>query len=105
MTLILFLALAFLPAVSVPAQQPADTDREAVRQAVLDYVEGIYNAEPARIERSVHPNLAKLGFYRPPAEAAYRPGRAMAFQQLLEIAKTYNKDGKLRKDAPKEIAI
>jgi putative lumazine-binding protein len=29
----------------------------------------------------------------------------MAFQQLLEIAKTYNKDGKLRRDAPKDIAI
>src|SRR5688500_9614674 len=105
MKILLFLALAIFVAAPATAQQPVDADREAVRQAVLDYVEGIYNAEPARIERSVHPNLAKLGFYRPPAEAAYRPGRAMAFQQLLEIAKTYNKDGKLRKDAPKEIAI
>ena len=105
MKILLFLVLTFLPVASAPAQQPIDTDREAVRQAVLDYVEGIYNAEPARIERSVHPNLAKLGFYRPPAEAAYRPGRTMAFQQLLEIAKTYNKEGKLRKDAPKDIAI
>jgi hypothetical protein len=29
----------------------------------------------------------------------------MAFQQLVEIAKTFNKEGKLRKDAPKEIDI
>jgi hypothetical protein len=102
---LLFLIVAMFLAAPVMAQQPADADREAVRQAVLDYVEGIYNMEPARIERSVHPNLAKLGFYRPPAETAYRPGRPMAFQQLVEIAKTYNKEGKLRKDAPKEIAI
>jgi hypothetical protein len=105
MKILLFLALTIFVAAPATAQQPADADREAVRQAVLDYVEGIYNVEPARIERSVHPNLAKLGFYRPPAEAAYRPGRNMAFQQLVEIAKTYNKEGKLRKDAPKEIAI
>ena len=102
---IVFLIVAMLLAAPVMAQQSADADREAVRQAVLDYVEGIYNVEPARIERSVHPNLAKMGFYRPPAETAYRPGRPMAFQQLVEIAKTYNKEGKLRKDPLKEIAI
>jgi Putative lumazine-binding len=106
MTRCLFLTLALsLLAVPVAAQPDANADREAVRQAVLDYVEGIYNVEPARIERSVSPNLAKLGFYRPQAETAYRPGRSMAFQQLVEIAKTYNKEGKLRKDAPKDIAI
>jgi Putative lumazine-binding len=101
----LFLLLAFLLVTPVAAQQDANADREAVRQAVLDYVEGIYNVEPARIERSVSPKLAKLGFYRPPAETAYRPGSSMAFQQLVEIAKNYNKEGKLRKDAPKDIAI
>lgn len=83
----------------------ANNDKEAVRLAVLDYVEGVYNVEPARIERSVHPKLAKLGFYRPPAESAYRAGSAMTFERLVEVAKTYNKDGKLRKDAPKEITI
>lgn len=102
----IFLALAFmLLAVPVAAQQDANADREAVRQAVLDYVEGVYNVQPERIERSVSPNLAKLGFYRPATETDYRPGRSMAFQQLVEVAKTYNKEGKLRKDAPKDIQI
>jgi putative lumazine-binding protein len=106
MTRSIFLGLVFLLfAVPVAAQQEANADREAVRQAVLDYVEGIYNVQPERIERSVSPNLAKLGFYRPPTETNYRPGRSMAFQQLVEIAKTFNKDGKLRKDAPKDIQI
>ena len=92
--------------VSIPVMaQDGNADREAVRQAVLDYVEGIYNVEPTRIERSVSPNLAKMGFYRPPTETAYRPGRSMAFQQLVEIAKNFNKEGKLRKDAPKDIEI
>ena len=85
--------------------QDGSADREAVRAAVLDYVEGIYNVEPARIERSVSPNLAKMGFYRPPTETAYRPGSKMAFEQLVNIAKNFNKDGKLSKDAPKDIVI
>jgi hypothetical protein len=82
-----------------------NNDKELVRLAVLDYVEGVYNVQPERIERSVHPKLAKLGFYRPPADEAYRPASAMTFERLIEIAKTYNKEGKLRKDAPKEITI
>ena len=94
-----------LLAIPAAAQQEANADREAVRQAVLDYVEGIYNVQPERIERSVSPNLAKMGFYRPPTETAYRPGRSMAFQQLVEIAKNFNKDGKLSKDAPKDIVL
>ena len=105
MTRWVFLSLAFLLFAIPVAAQETNPDREAVRQAVLDYVEGIYNVQPERIERSVSPNLAKLGFYRPPTETAYRPGRSMAFQQLVEIAKTYNKEGKLRKDAPKDIQI
>ena len=105
MTRSVLLVLAFLLLAIPAAAQEANAEREAVRQAVLDYVEGIYNVEPHRIERSVSPNLAKLGFYRPPAETAYRPARAMAYQQLVEIAKNYNKDGKLRKDAPKTIEI
>ena len=102
---LLFLALILLLATPRAAQPQTGADKEAVRQAVLDYVEGIYNVEPARIERSVHPGLAKLGFYRPPADNAFRPGSKMTFERLVEIAKTYNKDGKLPKDAPKEIVI
>lgn len=101
-----FFALMLTLALSVCSANAQDkTDREAVRQAVLDYVEGIYNVEPARIERSVHPKLAKFGFYRPPAEEAYRPGRPMTFEQLVELSKTWNKEGKLPKTAPKEITL
>lgn len=98
------LMLAGLAAVPSFAQQ-ATGDKEAVRLAVLDYVEGVYNVQPERIERSVHPKLTKLGFYRPPADAAYRPASAMTFEQLVQLAKTWNKEGKLRKDAPKEITV
>lgn len=95
--------LSLLPFCSAQAQ--IDADREAVRQAALDYVEGIYNVDPSRIERSVHPKLAKLGFYRPPADEAFRPGSTMTFERLIEVAKNYNKEGKLPKDAPKEVTI
>ncbi|HSF24724.1 MAG TPA: nuclear transport factor 2 family protein [Blastocatellia bacterium] len=101
--LCLSVAVLVLPTISGHAQ--IQSDRESVRQAVLDYVEGVYNVDPSRIERSVHPKLAKTGFYRGPKDETYRPGSNMTFEQLIEVAKTWNKEGKLRKDAPKEITV
>ena len=58
-------AVAAALTVSTPfsAQAPAG-DKEGVRLAALDYLEGIYNVQPERIERSVHPTLNKRGFYK-----------------------------------------
>jgi hypothetical protein len=76
------------------AMAQAAADREAVRQAALDYVEGIYTVDTSRIERSVHPNLTKRGFWRDPEEADYRPESVMTFDQLVKPTATWNTDGK-----------
>ncbi len=80
------------------------TDEDAVRQAVLDYVEGVYEVDPTRIERSVHPDLAKTGFHRRQGQTGYTQGR-MSYEALLDVAKSYNKEKKLPPDAPKKIEI
>ena len=101
-TLILVVAALVLLPVAVAAQ--ADAEREAVRQAVLDYVEGVYQVDASRIERSVHPDLAKRGFSVKKGETVYTP-HVMTFQQLVNLARNYNKDGHIPADAPKEIVI
>jgi hypothetical protein len=98
--------LAVFALLSIPtAARATDSDRDAVRAAVLDYVEGVYDVDPSRIERSVHPKLSKTGFYRPRDAAAYNPPSAMTFEQLVNVAKTWNAARKLRKDAPKDITV
>jgi hypothetical protein len=97
-------ALVLLPAGASAQGASMDAEREAVKQAVLDYVEGIYEVNPARIERSVHPELAKRGFFVKRGEAAYSSD-VMTFQQLVEVAKTFNKNGRVPKDAPKEVVV
>lgn len=37
----------------------SDADRQAITQTALDYVEGWYEANPERMERALHPDLAK----------------------------------------------
>ncbi len=102
--LVLF-AFAITLAISLSsARAQSSDDREAVRQAVLDYVEGVYNVDPSRIERSVHPELTKSGFWTQKGKEGYTGGK-MSYAELIEVAKTWNKSGKLPKDAPKEITI
>lgn len=100
--LILIVAAVVLLPAAAAAQ--GDADREGVRAAVLDYVEGIYEVDASRIERSVHPELAKRGFFVKKGETAYSSS-VMTFQQLVDLAKTYNKDGRVKKDAPKDVVI
>ena len=54
-----------------------------MRQAALDYVEAIYNVQPERIERSVHPTLNKRGFYKKDATSPYVES-PMTYEQLVE---------------------
>ena len=42
----------------------ADTDADAIRAACLDYIEGWYAADATRMERSLHPDLAKRMVFR-----------------------------------------
>ena len=82
-------------------QQP--DDREAVKQAVLDYVEALYEADSSRIERSVHRELFKLGFERD-KDGTYKPYR-MTYQELYDLAGRWNKSGRIPKNSKKEIIV
>ncbi|MCR9248436.1 MAG: nuclear transport factor 2 family protein [bacterium] len=68
-------------------------DRAAVVRAGLDYVHGLYDAKPELIERSVHPELQKFGFYRSKPGAPYQPS-PMTFEQLVKLAGKWNASGK-----------
>lgn len=55
--LLLCAALALTPFAPLRAQTAADS--AGIRQAALDYIEGYYEGDGARMERAVHPELAK----------------------------------------------
>ena len=95
---------ALILALSFATDAQTNEDREAVRRAALDYVESIYDVDPSKVERSVHPDLVKRGFFIKKGETAYSPS-AMTFAQLTELAKSYNKNGAVPKTAPKEVVV
>ena len=79
----LMLGLTALATPRLAAQGPED--REAVRQAVLDYVEGFYEGDTTRFVRSVWPEVRKYGYWRAKPGAPYA-GEAMPFQEFLSYA-------------------
>ena len=92
-----------LTLLSVCGKAQTQDDREAVKQAVLDYVEALYEADSFRIERSVHPELFKLGFERD-KDGKYQPDR-MTYQQLYDLAGRWNKSGRFPKNSKKEVVV
>lgn len=87
---ILCCALTLATASSAPALAAQADDRAAITATALDYIEGFYNGEPARMERALHPDLAKR------IVAPDRAGRArvqhMGASELVAI--TRSREGK-----------
>jgi hypothetical protein len=57
--IILFIVLALAAPVAATQTQPSTDDAAAIRATALDYVEGWYTGDAARMERALHPELAK----------------------------------------------
>ena len=97
------LAWATLAAPALTAQ--AASDREAVRLAVLDYVEGFYDGDTVRLVRSVWPEVKKYGYSRPRPDAPYA-GSAMPYRAFMSYANSIKSGrNKTPAGAPKDIVI
>jgi hypothetical protein len=57
--LLVSVAIVIVSAVGVAAQTSADAEKEAIKQTALDYIEGWYEGNAERMERALHPELAK----------------------------------------------
>ncbi len=51
---------------ALSAGDPADQDLEAIKKTALDYGEGWYAGDAERMERALHPDLAKRVFMQDP---------------------------------------
>ena len=97
------IVMVLMSMLAIPATGEELSDEDQVRAAILDYVEGIYLVQPERIERSVSPELTKVGY-------SYRDGNyreiPMSYERLVNLAKNYNADGEIDPEtAPKEVVV
>jgi len=96
--------LTLLGAAPAAAQDSAG-DRAGVERAALDYLEGFYEGDVAKIRRGVHPDVTKFGFYIPRDGDSYQ-GEPMTFQEMLDFAAGVKARGSYPPaDAPKVVEI
>src|SRR5262245_29750211 len=97
--------LGVLLALPVGAAAQSGADRTGVERAVLDYVEGFYEGDTLKLKRSVHPDVAKYGYYIPRDSSRY-VGEAMPFAEFLSYARRIKeRNTPARADAPKKVEI
>ena len=99
------LAAIALALVAAPLSAQSATDKEGVRKAVLDYVEGFYEGDTVKLVRSIRPDVVKYGFFIPRGKETYS-GEAMPWAEFLSYANGIKKSGKTAPaTAPKVITI
>jgi hypothetical protein len=106
-TLLLAATAAAVTAVvpTLHADDTADADEAAIRQAVLNYANSAYLVKPELVEESVHPKLQKIGYARRDPAAEYRE-LWMNFYELKELVSKWNQDGKFDPEtAKREVRI
>lgn len=66
-----------------PSDEQQSSDLAAIRQAVLDYLQGWYEGDAERMRRSLHPGLAKRAIRRDPQTGELR-FRHLSQQQMVD---------------------
>lgn len=61
-----------IAAIALPAAAQSSADTAAIRAAALDYIDGWYTADGARMEKALHPELAKRNVTTDPASGRSR---------------------------------
>ena len=81
-------------------------DKENIKRACLDYIEGFYEGDSTKLVRSLQPTLHKYGMWKDKATAKYAPDGYMTFQQAKDYAnKVLAKKSFAKADAPKKVEV
>ena len=87
------------------AQQGSASEREAVRRAALDYLEGFYEGDSVKIVRSVRPDVRKAGYYKGQNATTYT-AEEMPYTDFLSYVRNFRKNNRTTPaSAPREVSV
>jgi hypothetical protein len=86
-TPLVVIALLLLVPCTMSAQTGRATEDSAIIQAALDYVEGWYEGNAARMEKALHPELAKRMVYTDPKSGRSQLNQMSAMTLVQYTAK------------------
>ncbi|HEV8265604.1 MAG TPA: nuclear transport factor 2 family protein [Gemmatimonadales bacterium] len=99
------LAALTLGTIVAPATAQQPSDREAVRRAALDYLEGFYEGDSAKLVRSVRPDARKIGYFTRRGASTYQ-AEEMSYAAMIEYANNFRRSGRTTPaTAPREVIV
>lgn len=84
----------------------AQDTKEKIERACIDYIEGFYEGDTAKLIRSLKPSLYKFGYWKNKTTNNYDPDEQMTFRQAVDYAKrVMEKKSFAKPDAPKKVEV
>ena len=84
----------------------AQSDKEKINRACMDYIEGFYEGDTTKLIRSLKPELFKYGYWKNKNTGKYDPDGNMTYRQALDYAKrVYEKKNFPKTDAPRKVEL
>jgi hypothetical protein len=81
-------------------------ERSAVTKACLDYIEGFYEGDTAKLARSLNSSLYKFGYFKNNSTGKYEPEGNMSYKDAIDYAKTVlAKKQFAREGSPKKVEV
>jgi hypothetical protein len=99
---ICLLAITSASRAQAPSRATA-ADRDSVRRAAMNYIEGFYEGDTAKLVSALRPELSKYGFSR---DSMRYTGSRMTYTEAIEYAKRVKaRNRPVPASWPKEVAI
>jgi hypothetical protein len=93
--------LIALVAVAPPAGAQDRPDHAAIRQAMLDYIDGFYTGDSTLLVRSVSPEVIKYGYWKADSSGSF-VGQRMSYRQIVHKP---TRPPRERPGAPREATV
>lgn len=81
----------------------AQDDKQKIERACMDYLEGFYEGDTAKLIRSIKPSLYKFGYWKNKASGIYEPDERMTYIQAIDFAKRVSEKKHFAKEGSPKI--
>ena len=84
----------------------AQDARDGITKACMNYIEGFYEGDTAKLIQSLKPTLYKFGYWKAKGTTTYEPDGNMTYRQALDYARNVMEKKHFAKaDAPKKVEV
>lgn len=84
----------------------AQDNSKNIERACLDYIEGFYEGDTAKLIRCLQPSLYKIGYWKSEKSGQYAFDGQMSYRQAIDYAKrVFEKKSFAKPGSPKKIEI